>query len=246
MKIQKQNSVNQNQNHDYVDTFYKWSDKDLEESSACVKDNSEAFVVYGNVRLSEEEKQCLSLGPKFMETPPLNKQDFEVELELGCIKTRMELIKQSEVEEVEDLTEEALKKHEVDERDSRSVFNQNTGVLQMSKQRVTDAKYNTRSFPPRVADMNDELVIQNRRNETMKAFDNLKTSKCDKRGKQRDCNMSREEQKGKSSLKKRIGNKEIIVTMTDKSGKFAVVDPVTYREAAQIHLKDKLIPDENV
>ena len=42
-------------------------------------------------------------------------------------------------------------------REIHDVFNQNTGVLKMSKQRVKDAKYNTRSFPPQL-DVNDDKL----------------------------------------------------------------------------------------
>ena len=43
-----------------------------------------------------QSKQCLTLGPKFMLTPKLNVEDFEVEVELDCVKQRMELWKREE------------------------------------------------------------------------------------------------------------------------------------------------------
>ena len=55
-------------------------------------------------------------------------------------------------------------------------------------------------------------------------------------------NLSKEQQKGLRSLKKRQKEGEIVIFQTDKSGKMSVDTPQNYAEAAKTHIeKDKII-----
>ena len=233
--------VRENQNRaTTVTKFYKVTDAEL--SREVPVDLSSNYEVYGNVQLTEAEKQCLSLGPKYMESPDLGIEDFEVEVELECVKSRMELVKREEVRKsVGTVTEEALLDYEKRDKESREIFNTVTGTLNMSKQRVTDAKYNIRSYPPRQAKTEDEMLIQVRRQMLMKSFKKVRGKRCDTKGRQKTSNMTTEQREGKIQLQRRVREHEIIITKTDKSDKFAVVEPEAYREAAKVHLKDKEI-----
>ena len=220
--------------------FYKVTDEELaNESQPEVFDN---YVVYGNVILSDNEKKCLNLGPKFMITPELSRENYEVEVEVEAVKTRMEVHKINEIKEarIENVEEERIRE-EKEDKQSRKVYDEETCVMQMSKLRVTDAKYNTRSFPPREVDKSNELLIQVRNGECMSIFDEVKREICNKKGKLKESNLTRDEQKGKVKLMQRAQKGELIVTMTDKSGKFAVVEPQMYKRAAAVHLNDRKI-----
>ena len=145
------------QRHQAADSegFYKVTDFELASEEPI--DLSSNFEVHGAVELSEAERQCLALGPKFMETPNLNVEDYVVEVELECVKSRMELVKREEVlKSAGVVSEETLRMYDKQDKDSRQIFDSEKGALQLSKQRVTDAKHNTRSYPPRLAKAEDE------------------------------------------------------------------------------------------
>ena len=219
------------------ETWFKMCDKELERSEEI--DQSENFKVYGDVELTNAEKACLNLGPKFMMTPILNSEDYEVEVELECVKARMELKNREEVaEEDGTVLEEDLRKYKEEYRERRKIFDPKKRVLDMSKMSVTDTKYNIRSYPIKEANPRDEIYIQGRRLDMLSTFEQFKHRKCKKKGEKRVTNMTAEQEEGRKSLQKRMKEGRIVVTMTDKSGKFAVVDSEMYREAVKVHLQD--------
>ena len=80
----------------------------------------------------------------------------------------------------------------------------------------------------------------------MDDFDEYVKKNCGRNGVQNNMNMTEEQKKGMSSLQKRVKEGEIVITTTDKSGKFAVVDKELYVEAANVHLKDEEITVDQV
>jgi len=193
---------------------YKITDEELKNEPEI---NDENFVVYGRVDLSNAEKKCLNLGPKYMITPQLVQEDYEVEVELEAVKTRIELHKIKDMKEAgEDVTDEEKCKIEAIDKDSRQVFDKNTSTLRMSKLRVTDAKYNIRSYPPREAETTSELLIQNRSRECIGLFETVKAENSNSRGKLENINMTKEEIEGRSILMRRIREREIIVIYRQK------------------------------
>ena len=50
--------------------------------------------------------------------------------------------------------------------------------------------------------------------------------------------MSKQEQAGLKTLKKRVADGSIVVLPTDKSGRFAVMSMETYVKAGMVHIKD--------
>ena len=240
----KQDKENKNKNKDERDNyrFYKVLDKELRQEEPLPMKNN--FEVYGNVALSENEKQCLSLGPKYMIDPKLNRENFEVEIEMECIKTRFELKEREKVQEEKEkgnITEKDMKEAREKNRKDREILDEKN--LRMSHLAVTDTKYNVRSFFPREAEEEDEHMIQNRRRKTIEVFDeHINCS--NKRKNFKISNMTKEEIKGKESLQKRSKEGEIVITTTDKSGKYAVVEKDLYIEAANVHLNDEEISIE--
>ena len=221
--------------------FYKVLDKELSNVEPIHSSN---FVVYGIDNIRKEEEDCLSLGPKYMVTPKLEKEDFEVEVEMECTKTRLEILKRKKVEVEGEVLEELVEEEEKDYREDKLIYE--NGVLNMSKMAVTDAKYNLRSFPPRETSAEEEIKIQARKQGILKAFDEFQSDICsDSRG-QNKINLTDTQKIGKQMLQDRIRKGEIIITTTDKSGKFAVVEPSLYKKAATAHLKDEEIDHKSV
>ena len=227
------------------ENWYKVLDDELE---SCEKiDLSRNFEVYGNVLLTQAEEACLNLGPKFMMTPILDLEDYEVEVELECVKARMELKNRAEVaEEDGTVLEEELQKYKERYRESREIFDARSGELDMSRMTVTDTKYNIRSFPIRAAKPTEEIFIQGRKIAMLNQFINFRDIDCNRKGEQKVTNMTQEQRKGREKLQRRVKEGEIVITLTDKSGKFAVVDSETYKEAVKVHLKDEEIAWEEV
>ena len=79
--------------------------------------------MYGDVQLTDEEISCLELGPKYMVTPTLKREDFEVEVEIESVKTRLEL-KEREAAKDEDgeVDEEDLECRRDQERELRQIL----------------------------------------------------------------------------------------------------------------------------
>ena len=228
------------------DSWYKVRDEDLAEVGEV--DLSKNYEVYGDIELRSEEIECLNLGPKFMVVPKLNTEDFEVELELECVKARMELKNREEVKKEDGTVSEIdLEWHKRQYRERKDICYERNEVwfdrgpervLDMSKMRVTDAKYNIRSDPTRAAPPGQEVFIQGRRMDLLGQFQRYRESECNEKGEQNITNMSVTQVEGRDMLQKRVKNGEVVVTMTDKSGKFAVVQSEMYREAVKVHLND--------
>ena len=130
--------------------------------------------------------------------------------------------------------------------ESKKVFNEENGTLDMSKMLVTDTKYNIRSFPPREAIATHEIKIQNRRQKMMHDFNLFRTQQCDRNGKQKTTNITKEQKIGRKRLQERVDKGEVVITLTDKSGKFAIVEKDVYMKAAEVHLNDEEIEPKDV
>ena len=60
---------------------------------------------------------------------------------------------------------------------------------------------------------------------------------CSKGGKQIP-NLTKEQEKGLESLKRRVKDGELVILPTDKTGKFAVMTRSTYKKAGLSHIKE--------
>ena len=204
-----------------MNKFYLVTDDELK--TGGIQSETRNYEVYGNVELSREEIECLSLGPKYMTMPELDREDFEVEVEVECVKSRIEINNRKEVEEGGKVDDEELEMMREIEKKGREIYDKDSGELSMSKLRVTDAKYNTRSFLPREVDTEDEVLLQARRQEVMADFDEY-AQMTNKEKWLDNKNLTMEQIEGRKSLIKRWKEGEIVITLTDKSGKFAVVE----------------------
>ena len=58
---------------------------------------------------------------------------------------------------------------------------------------------------------------------------------CGKKGKIKDQNITEDEEKAIKSVKRKIANKEVVVSTTDKSGRFTIDTPSNYEDAVMLH-----------
>ena len=84
MKLKKEKNKVKETDHR---KFYKITDSELDDVEDVLI--NEQFVVYGNIELNDDEKKCLSLGPKFMITPDLNYEDYEFKVEIDELLAKL-------------------------------------------------------------------------------------------------------------------------------------------------------------
>ena len=135
-------------------------------------------------------------------------------------------------EEKEALREE----EEIADAKRRMIFDPEEGCLDLSKRRVTDLKGNSRvNFPKKQGNFEFEAKLETIRTEAMGIFRRYVKENCRKGGLQRS-NLTKEQENGLRSLRKRVKDGEIVVLPTDKSGKFAVMSRSTYEKAGLSHI----------
>ena len=166
------------------------SDKALTEALG-VKEPEVA--AYGEVELSDDEKEALKLPPKFTSFEQINKTLIQTACEVLNAKIRMEQRARerregrpwSPDEEYEDI-----------------------------KQRVTDLSFNRRINVPKAQNVQIETILANMTSRILGVTEKFAAEKCDKYGNIKDKNMTQEEISGMKSLKDRIKENEILRKIT--------------------------------
>ena len=199
--------------------------------------------------LSEEERGVLALGPKFCVRNNLNEEAFKGAIEECIAKVKWDL--KSDEEEGKKrknsadiamrqiFTEE--ENEEFDEEDKmrdalrRMVYNPGEGTWSYSRKRVTDLKGNNQVIlPGKLKKFEEEANLEMMRTELLAEYRDYVRGNCDERGKQQS-NLTREEERGLKSLKKRAKEGGITILPTDKSGRFAVMSVGEYLRAGKKH-----------
>ena len=212
-----------------------------------------------DIEISEEEKDLLSLGPKFNVRNRLCEEVFLCEVEECVIKLRWEMMgEEMKTEKPEDeayenielfFTDEENQKtnteieeqNQIEEAKSRLIFDPENLTMNLSKRRTTDLKGNARViFPKRSKNFETEAKIETFRVQAIAEFRKFLKEKCKKGGKQ-PSNLSKKQERGLKSLSERVKNGEIVVVPTDKSGKFAVMSRRAYEESGNKHVKGDLV-----
>ena len=116
----------------------------------------------------------------------------------------------------------------------------------MRKRRVTDLKENSRVYLPKPLPLQEEAKIEIRREQYEKVFSKFVEDNCSENGAQKS-NLTKEQRNGLKKLQKRKKDGDIIVLITDKSGKFAITDTESYLKMGAVHTdKDTIIDDNEV
>ena len=150
-----------------------------------------------------------------------------------------------EVYETEDIKRRQEEREEEDDAKTRQTFDPINNVYDDRKRRVTDLAECSRVTLPKPMQIEEEALIEIRRNMHKKIFSQHREENTDN-GKQ-ESNLSEEERKGLRSILKRIREGEILVMKTDKSGKFCIVSQADYIKMGEVHTKnDKKISRDNV
>ena len=193
----------------------------------------EAPVVYGGVGITEAEAAVAGLGPKFCVTPRLSMEDVQVAVEEVLTKIRWEDRSRDERD-----GEQWTPEYQIEKNLFHTVYDEENGVLDFRKKRVTDLKTNRRIIIPDPS----ENIVNNTPIEV--GFANIKTridnfvkvnmkTKFDQRGFPRKTNLNADEMKGLKSLQRR---EDVFVTASDKTKKLCINTKENYVTRMGTHL----------
>ena len=209
-----------------------------------------------NITLSSDEEEVLKLGPKYCIFTDLTMENFETDLEECILKIKWDLMASDKEKApgLEDLALEVLlgkdtcmeidaereEEMEVQEAMTRNPFNPGDKSFNLAKRRVTDLKGNSRvHFPRKPRSLEEESALETMRMELKSLFSNYVTNNC-KGGHKQVSNLSQSQLKGLKSLRKRVGDGELVIVPTDKSGNLAVMSQSTYLAAGLKHTKNDI------
>ena len=206
--------------------------------------------------LSENERAALKLGPKFCVYTKLSDEEFEVDVEECILKIKWDMMGEDgrgtpgeEDKALEVLLGaevcnriDAEKEEElcIKEGEMRVIYDGGTKTLDFGKRRATDIKGNSRViFPRKARTLGEESALETLRMELFTTFKQYVQDKCDDKGNQKS-NLTKGEEEGLKSIRKRVKNGDIVVIPTDKSGNLAVMSRGTYLEAGMAHTRRDL------
>ena len=210
----------------------RYRDADLENMNDNHNDKNEPRL-YGGVSVNSKTKSLLSKDPNFMLLERIDQTEIEVEIEKGLAKARYELMSTEDEE-----------RNRVNENHTRATIEHNTTTLNYANLRATDIPTVSRIFPPKPASVKIEKVIDNIKVKLLETVAEYSEKHCDSKGNIKDQNVTREELKTLKDLKKDIKEKKVVVSTTDKSGRFSVDSTDNYLEAVMNHTRNDLEVEE--
>ena len=219
------------------------------------EEDSTDMVVWGKVSITDDERSLLSLGPGYMVTAALDKEEMLVEQNVTMTKIRWSKMKtgtegltaRQEEAELDDYTEEQMTLADALERESRDMLDKHEETLDMRKKRATDMHGNRRVIMPAPESARAEAEHSTRMMVWNKDVSDYRDQNCKEDGTQNNCNLSRSQALGLKTLTKKINKLEVVVLEADKGKKFVLVDEETYRNMAQDHIGgDMVVSKEEV
>ena len=206
--------------------------------------------IVGNVSppLDDDEISALQLPPKMALEEGLSVVNFKHEMSMMSTKIRWQIGREEQERLDDNEGEDKSSEGAEDEIEAgvRIPFDPLRKELDLRKRKVTDSRMNSKVFLPKPISIKEETKINLRESCYQKVFDDFVREKCDKSGRQPP-NLSQQQMKGISKLKSRIKEGSVVVTETDKSGKLAVVDMMSYQEMGQEHIAgDREISEKEV
>ena len=230
------------------------------------------FICDDNIKLDANETLFLCRDPKYSLILECEDNEMSVETERMLCKhrlnehsTRQRHEKLSRVETIcKDVGADVnVKKIDYDEvwkqEKHRYIYDPFCKEINFNDRRPTDYKLNKRTKLPKPLDLEGEFMCEIRKRSIFKAYEKYKSlslrgNKLRKNGGSKNhqdgsngdmkeiLNLNPNEKKGLKSLLKRVKDDEIVITPTDKSGRFALLSLEQYVKAGNKHTdKDELI-----
>ena len=131
------------------------------------------------------------------------------------------------------------------ETDDHKVYDTKTNTLNFNYMKATDMKVNKRVKMNMPVESEIETKRSNLKVEIMKVTKEFINEKCDKQGNLKKSNFNHEDIKATESLNRKVDNLEAVITTTDKSSKFSMLEPEIFIDSMKQHTtKDRKI-DKN-
>lgn len=226
-------------------TGIKWRDEDLKNIEKV--ESSTNVIIIGDIMppLSEEEIEVIALDPKFCVETNVTVEEIKVSLSEAKVKRIWSELSKPVIEEGEEPpSEEEIMKDQEQEDEMRRLFNYDNCEFDYACLRVTDSKFNRRTFLPKQKIPHVEMLETIKTNKIIDEAKDWISNHCDDKGNQLRSNITPAQRKGMIRLKGRIERGEVIVVPTDKSGKMAVMSLTTYAAMGDVHIaKDRVIDE---
>ena len=121
--------------------------------------------VYGNVALDEDERDALSLPPKFAQYENIKLLRLKHQQYIRDSKLRYEMKNKDFDPKGRDVTpkeEQQTEEQDIRDQEDREVYNMDTGTIDFRKQRPTDVKSNPKVHLPKPGPLRQEAEIKMR------------------------------------------------------------------------------------
>jgi len=208
------------------------------------------FICDEGIILSSNEKLLLSKIPKFSVRGKIKKTDVKIETERMLAKHRYtkSIFKKKGVpkKSPENIYMESGNRLDTltrlwTENRERLIYDEISGSVDFSTMRPTDYRHNKSVKLPKPIDSDGEFGCELRRRKILTTFDQF--DKMHMKAELDDnnidhcleSNLTKKEQQGLRSLKKRIKKNELVIGQTDKSSRFCVLNRDQYLESGKVH-----------
>ena len=176
-------------------------------------------VKIGNISLSKDEEDLLSVSPDFALFASMMDEIHQNEVFAAGIKHRWESSDDESLVEMDKEEEMRLAKQmELIEAQSRQTFDPTTGKVDMAKHMVTDSCHNTRVFLPKPMAASREAMLAVQISEWERVRVAMKRELADNDKDEQKTNLSKSKKRGLISIVRRIKSGELIIIEPDKMG----------------------------
>ena len=186
--------------------------------------------IHGKYNLTKAETRVMAMLPNETTYNKIKLNKVEDDLEICYAKDRWDDLR---VENNEG------------ETDDHKVYDTKTNTLNFNYMKATDMKVNKRVKMNMPVESEIETKRSNLKVEIMKVTKEFINEKCDKQGNLKKSNFNHEDIKATESLNRKVDNLEAVITTTDKSSKFSMLEPEIFIDSMKQHTtKDRKI-DKN-
>ena len=191
------------------------------------------------VVLDDDEWEVIKQPPKKAIYERLELMRMNMDAAEGNTKQRWSRQKEKETA---DLSELEKKQEEEMDIEGRQVYSKIENLMDYRRMRITDTGKHRRTYMAKELTVEEEAKLEVQRNMWMKVYREYMEENCDKDG-----ILTEQQKRGLKKLSKRIKDGEIVVTKTDKSGRFFVSMMEDYREKGMVHVgRDREISRKEV
>ena len=218
----------------------RFGDMGETEQSQQYKDE---VVVFGNVTLSDNERQLLNLGPDFMVIGRLDMQEMRKETAVTMTKIRwgrrssgQEGMTQSQRSAEDQETEEEEMERQRIESQARDIINDEGDSVDMRRLRATDMKNNRHVMMPGPSGVVVEAENKVREDIWVGEYRKYMDEFCNVEGEQIHSNIPVSLRLALKGLQRKVAKKELVVCQADKGKKIVVMDTDMYLKMAEDHV----------